>query len=136
LVKFLPNNFEQITVIYQKPSTEDIIFLIKDKVYVFTLPTLTQLQPNYPKSIRDEYKISTSIAAAITTYSGDVYLLLSDNKYIKPSSCCNLYKATGLISDLLQGIPNKITGAFKYLNGKLYFLIKIISSNMMNLLTL
>ncbi|EFA12978.1 Matrix metalloproteinase-14-like Protein [Tribolium castaneum] len=120
---FLPKDFEEITAIYHKPSTDDIVIIVKDEVYIFSLSTF-KLKTNYPKSISEEFKISSPISAAITTYSGGIYLFLRDNTYITLSSCISGYNVPGLTNELFEGVPNKITGAFRYLNGKLYFLMK------------
>lgn len=70
---FLPNDYESITAIYRRPSSETVMF-IGDKMYMTEYPGL-RLLSGYPKSISTlEITSNAKLHAVASIYSGQTFI--------------------------------------------------------------
>lgn len=120
-VDFLPKDFDHITAIYQRPNG-DILFIIKNWVYIIKYPTL-ELLDGYPKRVQDVFTIpqDSKIQAIFNTNSGKTILLYNRIFMSEISECDFKPIKHTYFADSFPGVPNQIQHAFRFSNGRLYF---------------
>ena len=104
---FLPDEFREISAIYQRPSGEVVMF-VDDEFYMINFPSLS-LVSGYPKHI-SELGIGrgNTINAVVNTYTGKTFLFYNNNYYTEIDECLMKAKNYGLISKLFPGLPPSI----------------------------
>lgn len=119
--KFLPENFEEISAVYQEPSG-DIVAIVQDKLYVIDSSSLLP-KDNYPMPLNNVIPYTNSVHSMFNSYTGRTYVLYDSNHYAELSFCDNWFrpKKRERLENEFPGIPAKIDAVFRYTNGHLYF---------------
>lgn len=112
-----PTNFHNISV-YERPNGEIVIFAGRTIYYVH-YPSLKLIRTKTLDSLmgrRMDY-----VNAAVTDNNGRAYIVSKDWLVYGVDNCIDMVENLGYISDVFPGIPKGVMGAFKYINGRLYF---------------
>ncbi|XP_028148463.2 matrix metalloproteinase-16-like [Diabrotica virgifera virgifera] len=117
ITDYLPKElrFTQVSHVFQN-SEGHLITVSNNRYYDASFPNL-QLQKSF---MFPSIPTRTKINALFQTNSGQTYLLYNDNSYIEFNEAGDVLNR-GPINDLFPGIPNKITSAFRYTDGFIYF---------------
>lgn len=117
-LSFLPKNFSRTKAIYQRPDNSIILFG-DNTVYHFNFPSLTLISEKPIGSFLEAYV--TNVNAAFRTYTGQSYVIY-DYEYLREiNECTSRIIFKGFAHRALPGIPYKISGAFRFTNGNIYF---------------
>lgn len=116
---FLPKGFKNITAIYQRPNDE-IAIVIDQWIYNVQTPYL-----NLVKKTRLETLVGRSVSklnSVVSTNQGKTFFFIDDWYVVEINECSYFGTLLGTVSRTFPGIPGTLTGSFRYINGKLYFL--------------
>lgn len=118
-VRFLPKNYKHINGVYQRPSGE-VVLIVDNIFYMFDINTLRLIDK--PKALSYFNIPETSkIHGIVNTYLGETFLLYDNMYYMQIDECSFTQKRIGAIFDLFPSIPLGVEGAFRYINGLIYF---------------
>jgi hypothetical protein len=116
---FLPDDFKEISHIYQRPSG-DVLIVVKNLYYLIDFLSFNVKSGYNSQSIENlGIPKRKRIDAIFRTYSRKTYIFYDNVLYIEFDECLFRSKKNGLISELFAGIPPNISRAFRYRN--LYF---------------
>lgn len=122
-LKFLPlSSSYEITNIYQRFNNEAVL-IIDSNVYVITIPSLVLKEG--PVSINNFYKNLpkiNKINALFNSYQGNAFIIYNDIFVGEINVYNNNITMVGMINDIFPGIPSAIEGAYRYIDGNLYFI--------------
>jgi hypothetical protein len=117
---FLPQDFKNISTIYQRPFGE-IVIIVDNMIYMIYFPSLV-LVNGYPKSISSiGLSSKAKIHTAVNTYTGHTFIFYNDIYSMELDECNLRTKAYGMITKTFSGIPPDVNSAFRCINGMLYF---------------
>lgn len=118
-LRFLPRNFTKVSGVYQRPN--GIIALYTDtEAYLFKYPSMV---------LSNRYRIDSilgrsvsSVNTVISTNQGKTFVIVDDYSLYEIDECMYTGVFLGATSTTLNGVPGKVNGAFRYINGRLYFI--------------
>ena len=114
-LKFLPYHFKKIDGIYQN-SNDEIVLFSDTLIYTFTYPELSLINIKTLSTLPR----ASSVDAVVKTYNGKTYII--SNFYIyKIDDCSTTTRFLGYHRNIFTGLPASLKGAFRYINGKIYF---------------
>jgi hypothetical protein len=118
-LRFLPHNFTEISAIYQKPDGRVALFA-DDYVYFFQYPQLNLNSRFKTETLVTQglYKVNT----VISTNQGRTFFIYNDYYLNEIKECTYTSYFMGRVSDEFYGIPSNCLGAFRYVNGNIYFI--------------
>lgn len=119
-LKFLPQNFSNISAVYQRPMGE-VVLVINNYIYMFDIKTL-RLHSGYPIPIsKIDLDATVKINGIVNTYTGRTYIFYNGEYYIELDECSFSVKKHGYVHEDFPGLPKNIDSAFRYTNGIIYF---------------
>lgn len=118
-LSFIPKDYRKIDGAYQRPNGE-VVLIIDNTIYKFDINSLQLSTAPMPISLMNIPQTSI-INAVVNTYTGKTYILYDDMYYSEINECSFTNKAVGAVSDIFPGVPLKVEGAFRYIDGLIYF---------------
>ncbi|XP_072375591.1 interstitial collagenase-like [Diabrotica undecimpunctata] len=117
IADYLPKELRSTLVshVFQN-SDGHLITLSNNRYYAASFPNL-KIQKSF---VFPSIPMRTKINALFQTNGGQMYLLYNDNSYIEFNEAGDVLNR-GPLNYLFPGIPNKITSAFRYTDGFIYF---------------
>lgn len=116
---YLP--FSSFSHIYQRPSGDSMI-IIGNSFCIVEFPSLVVKNAYNKKSIQELGLYGgRKINCIFNSYLGKTYILYDNYYYLEFDECSFQPKTRGIIADKFPGISTHVDGAFRYINGNIYF---------------
>lgn len=115
---FLPRDFSGVKAIYQQ-ADGNIALFTDMYMYLISFPDLRLItRRKVDRFLGTQVR---EVSAAFRTNTGDTYVIF-DQRYLSQISQCNSSVLfMGSINNEFPGLPNRISGAFRAKNGRIYF---------------
>ncbi|KYN01996.1 hypothetical protein ALC62_07213 [Cyphomyrmex costatus] len=123
-LRFLPA-YVSINAAYRRPSGEIVIFA-DNQIYMIDYLSL-RLKDGWPKRPFD-LKLPTNmhVNATLVTSRGQTYVIYNDDSVTLLNECDMTVNGYHTLQSIFPGIPPFPTLAFRYIDGSLYFLHKLV----------